>query len=70
MYCPAPFTLFCQLTCAIIVHKNVAFHKTNETALKQSKWLSTFIIDTQPYTNYYKRLTEDLRQAEVVWKIL
>ena len=51
MFCLASFTLFCRLTFAIIVHENVAFHKSTEIALTQFKWLSTFVIDMQPHKN-------------------
>ena len=48
------FTLFSWLILALLIHKNVAFHKANEIALTRSKWLSTFIIDLKPYENFYK----------------
>ena len=47
------FALFCELTSAVIVYENVAFKKINEVALTRSKWLSTFIIDTLPYYNFF-----------------
>ena len=30
-----------------------------------SYWLSTFFIDTQSYTNFLKRLLQDLRKVEI-----
>ena len=46
------FTLFSQLTPALIIHENVTFYEVNEIALTRSKWLSTFIIDLKPYDNF------------------
>ena len=40
-------------------------HKTNKTALTSSKWLSTFITDKQSNHNFFKRLLENLRNAEM-----
>ena len=43
------FTLLSGLTQALIIYKNVVFHKANEIALTRSKWLSTIITDLKPY---------------------
>ena len=45
--------------------KNVAFHKTNEIGHIQSQLISTFVIETQLCSNLLKRLSEDLRKAEI-----
>ena len=42
------FTLLSELTQALIVHDNVAFHMIKEIALTRSKWLTTFVIDLKP----------------------
>ena len=65
MYCLVLFILFCRLIYAIIFHENVAFHKINEIAFTQSKCLSKFVIETQPYDNLLKRLSEDLSKNEI-----
>ena len=52
------FTLFSGLTPALIIHENVAFHKA------RSKWLSTFMIDLEPYENLLNRFSEDFGKAK------
>ena len=65
MYFIVLFTLFPGLTPPLIIHENVAFHKTNETALTTSKWLSTFIMHFTPYENFLNKLSEDLGKARI-----
>ena len=57
------FTLLSELTQALIVHENVAFHMINEIALTRSKWLTTFVIDLKPYENFLTKLSNDLDKA-------
>ena len=57
------FTLLSELTKALIVHENVAFHMINEIALIRSKWLTTFVIDLKPYENFLTKLSNDLDKA-------
>ena len=52
MYCIILFTVCFRLPRALVVYKNVAFHKASYTALLQSKWLSTFKINLKPYDNF------------------
>ena len=65
MYCFVSCILCCWVRYAIIVHEGVAFHKTHEMALTWSKWLSALVTDTQPPNNLLKRLSEDMRKAEI-----
>ena len=55
------FTLLSELTQALIVCENVAFHMINEIALTRSKWLTTFVIDLKPYENFSTELSNDFR---------
>ena len=57
------FNLLSGLTQTLTVYENVAFHKTNEVALTRSKWLSTFVIDLNPYENFSSKISDDLRKA-------
>ena len=57
------FTLLSELTQALIVRKNVAFHMINEIALTRSKWLTTFVIDLKPYEYFLTKLSNDLDKA-------
>ena len=57
------FTLLSELTQALIVCENVAFHMINEIALTRSKWLTTFVIDLKPYENFLTKLSNDLDKA-------
>ena len=59
------FTLLSGLTQTLIVYENVAVHMTNEVALARSKWLSTFVIDLNPYENFFCKLSDDLRKAGI-----
>ena len=65
MYFIVLFTLFSGLTPALIIHKNVAFHKDNKIALTRIKWLSLFITDLKPYENFLNKLSEDLGKARI-----
>ena len=57
------FILLSELTQALIVHENVAFHMINEIALTRSKWLTTFVIDLKPYEHFLTKLSNDLDKA-------
>ena len=57
------FTLLSELTQALIVCENVAFHMNNEIALTRSKWLITFVIDLKPYKNFLTKLSNELDKA-------
>ena len=57
------FTLLSELTQALIVHENVAFHMINEITLMRSKWLTTFVIDLKPYKNFLTKLSNNLDKA-------
>ena len=52
-----------ELTQALIVRENVAFHMINEIALTRSKWLTTFVIDLKPYENFLSKLSNDLHKV-------
>ena len=43
----------------------MAFHKANEIVLSSSKWLSTFIIDFNPYEKFLNKLSEDLGKPRI-----
>ena len=65
MHFIALFTLFPWLMLALIIHKNVAFHKANEIDITRSKWLSSFIINLKPYENIWNKLSEDLGKFKI-----
>ena len=54
-----------EQTAALIINKNVVFHKANEIALTRSKWFSAFIINLKPYENFLNKLSEDLGKPRI-----
>ena len=57
------FTMLSELTQALIVCENVAFHMINEIALTRSKWLTTFVIDIKPYVNFLTKVSNAVGKA-------
>ena len=54
------------LTETLVINENVGFHKENEVAIMQSKWLFIFVIDLNPYENLQIRLAIDVENAAIV----
>lgn len=63
-------TLLLGLTEAVFVSENVIFHKTNEISTSRAKWLATFVIDLQPFTQFINKLENDIELAAVTAKCI
>ena len=59
------FTLFPELTLALILDEDVVFYKANEIELTGSKRLSAFKINLKPYENFWNKLSEDVVKAGI-----
>ena len=56
-------TLFSVLTNGLVIHENVAFHKVNDISLTRSKWLTTFVIDLNPFQHFLEKLSFNLQRS-------
>lgn len=60
------FAFLIGLTGAVLINENVVFQKTNDITTTRAKWLASFIIDLQPFSQFIGRLEQDIYAASLI----
>ena len=60
------FALLIGLAGAVLINENVVFQKTNDITTTRAKWLASFIIDLQPFSQFIDRLERDIYAASLI----